>query len=68
MMSNLTSVRADDFLKAWWTSRHGRVQTAQLFPRFRESVRSVAEVTKTAGDMLRASEQYAALEIADDPL
>ncbi len=68
MMSNLTSVRADDFLKAWWTSRYGRVQTAQLFPRFRESVRSVAEVTKTAGDMLRASEQYAALEIADDPL
>jgi hypothetical protein len=68
MMVNLTSVRADDFLKAWWTSRHGRVQTAQLFPRFKDSVRSVQEVAKTAGDMLRASEQYAALEVADDPL
>jgi hypothetical protein len=68
MMANLTSVRADDFLKAWWTSRHGRVQTAQLFPRFKDSVRSVQEVGKTASDMLRASEQYAVLEVADDPL
>jgi hypothetical protein len=68
MMNNLISVRADDFLKTWWTSRHGRVQTAQLFPRFRDSIRLVPEVTKTAADMLRASEQYAALEIADDPL
>lgn len=67
-MGNLTSVRADDFLKAWWTSRHGRVQTAQLFPRFKESVRSVADVGKTAADMLATSEQYAALEVADDPL
>jgi hypothetical protein len=68
MMGNLTNVRADDFLKAWWTSRHGRVQTAQLFPRFKDSVRSVTEVGKTASDMLLASEQYAALEVADDPL
>ncbi len=68
MMGNLTNVRADEFLKAWWTSRHGRVQTAQLFPRFKESVRSVGEVPKTAADMLQASEQYAALEVADDPL
>lgn len=68
MMTNLTSVRADDFLKAWWTSRHGRVQTAQLFPRFKDAIRTVAEVAKAAGDMLRASEQYAALEVADDPL
>jgi len=48
MMGNLTNVRADDFLKAWWTSRHGRVQTAQLFPRFKDSVRSATEVGKTA--------------------
>lgn len=68
MMTNLTSVRADDFLKAWWTSRHGRVQTAQVFPHFKDSVRSAAEVARTADDMLRASEQYAALEVADDPL
>jgi hypothetical protein len=68
MMGNLASVRADDFLKAWWTSRRGRVQTAQLFPRFKQANRSVTDVAKTANDMLTTSEQYAALEIADDPL
>ncbi len=68
MMTNLTSVRADDFLKAWWTSRRGRVQTAQLFSRFKESVRAAADAGKVATDMLATSEQYAALEVADDPL
>ena len=68
MMSNLVNVRADDFLKTWWTSRHGRVQTAQLFARFRDSVRTVSDVVTTAEDMLRTSEQYAVLEVADDPL
>jgi hypothetical protein len=68
MMSNLSAVRADEFLKTWWTSRHGRIQTAQLFTRFKESVRTVTDVSRIAGDMLKASEQYAALEVADDPL
>jgi len=68
MMSNLSNVRADDFLKAWWTSRHGRIQTSQLFNQFRESVRLASDVSKVANDMLRASEQYAALEVVDDPL
>ena len=68
MMTNLNSVRADEFLKAWWTSRHGRIQTAQLFTHFKESVCTAADVSQTANDMLRASEHYAALEIADDQL
>lgn len=68
MMASLSAVRADEFLKTWWTSRHGRIQTAQLFTRFKESVRSVADVSRVADDMLKTSEQYAALEVADDPL
>ncbi len=40
MASSLTNVRADDFIKAWWTSRHGRVQNPQLFARFKERVSS----------------------------
>src|ERR1035438_7575563 len=68
MMTNLTAVRADDFLRAWWTSRYGRIQKAQLFPKFRTTVQTVADVSRTATDMLRTSEQYAALEVADDPL
>lgn len=68
MMSNLGNVRADDFLKTWWTSRHGRVQTPQLFARFKSEVSSKDEAENVSKDMLVASEQYAALEIADDPL
>ncbi|MCJ7634692.1 DUF262 domain-containing protein, partial [Candidatus Bathyarchaeota archaeon] len=65
MMANLMNVRADDFLKAYWTSRCGRIQTAQLFQSFKTTVDSWQEVSVTSTDMLHASEQYAALEIAD---
>ena len=68
MMGNLVNVRADDFLKAWWTSRFGRIQAAQLFPKFRKEVSNRKKVSKTMEDLLSTSEQYAALEMADDPL
>ncbi len=68
MMANLVNVQADDFLKVWWTSRFGRIQTAQFFPKFKSQVNNWSRASKTSEDMLSASEQYAALEIADDPL
>jgi hypothetical protein len=68
MMATLSNVRADDFLKAWWTSRFGRVQTAQLFPRFKNLVNSWPGVENRLDDMLLASEHYAALGVADDPV
>ena len=68
VMSNLANVRADDFLKSWWTSRYGRIQTAQLFPRFKEKIQTWATVTKISEDMVSASDEFAALEIADDPI
>lgn len=68
MMANLTNVRADDFLKVWWTSRNGRVQTAQLFPKFKAKVSNPRQVIEISTDLVTASEQYAALEVPDDPL
>jgi hypothetical protein len=68
MMANLTNVPADDFLKSYWTSRYGRIQTAQLFQSFKAKVDSLRRVSETSDDMLKTSEQYAALEIADDPI
>jgi hypothetical protein len=68
IMATLSNVPADDFLKVWWTSRYGRVQTAQLFPKFKEQAKSWTKVRAIAEDMVIASEQYAALEIADDPI
>jgi hypothetical protein len=68
VMSNLANVRADDFLKSWWTSRFGRIQTALLFPRFKEKTHTWTAVAKICEDMVAASDQFAALEIADDPV
>lgn len=68
MASSLTNVRADDFIKAWWTSRHGRVQNPQLFARFKERVSSRGKAEEVSRDLLPTSEKYAALEVADDPL
>lgn len=68
MTSNLTNVRADDFLKTWWTSRYGRTQKTQLFPNFKKKISAWKDVKYASQDMLRASEQYAALELSDDPV
>jgi hypothetical protein len=68
MTSNLSNLRADDFLKAWWTSRYGRVQTALMFPKFKDKVTAPTSVVKVSEDMLEASDQYAAMEIADDTI
>ncbi|HKZ40418.1 MAG TPA: DUF262 domain-containing protein, partial [Candidatus Hodarchaeales archaeon] len=68
MMANLANVPADDFLKTWWTSRHGRIQTAQLFPSFKKEISTPTKAVEVSKDLLKASEIYAALEIADDPL
>ncbi len=68
MMANLINVPADEFLKVYWTSRHGRVQKAQLFEKFKAEVNTARKVVPTSADMLAASEKFAALEISDDPI
>lgn len=68
MMANLAGVPADEFLKAWWTTRFGRVQAPQLFPQFKNKVSTADDTDRVSADMLRASEIYAVLDIADDPL
>lgn len=68
MMTNLVNVRADDFLKSYWTSRYGRTQTAQLFPNIKKEIRMEKDAIQLSKNMLIVSEQYSALEIADAPL
>lgn len=67
MMTNLSNVPGDDFLKAWWTSRYGRIQTPRLFGQFKSKVTSTENATTLSRDMLTCSERYAVLEVADDP-
>jgi hypothetical protein len=68
MMQTLGNVRADNFLKAFWTSRHGRIRTRNLFDVFKREYPSADAANDLSMDMLETSEQYAALETADDPI
>jgi hypothetical protein len=68
MMQTLASVRADNFLKAFWTSRHGRIRTRNLFDVFKRQYTDAEAANDLSMDLLETSEQYAALESADDPV
>jgi hypothetical protein len=68
MMQTLSATRADHFLKAFWTSRYGRIRTRNLFSSFKKQYDTAAKSNELSIDMLAASEHYAALEIADDPV
>jgi hypothetical protein len=68
MMQTLANVRVDQFLKAFWTSRHGRIRTRNLFDEFKKQYPNSEAANDLSIDMLGAAEQYAALETADDPV
>src|SRR3954467_8680797 len=67
MMQTLANVKADNFLKAFWTSRHGRIRSTCLFEAFKKEYSEPAKALDVSTEMLAASEKYAALESADDP-
>ena len=68
MMAMLANVKADNFLKTFWTSRHGRIQNPYLFEAMKKQYPSADAVVELSIDMLAASEQYAALDSPDDPV
>jgi hypothetical protein len=68
MMSTLANVKSDDFLKAFWTSRHGRIRNPELFSSLKKAYDTPPKARNLSIEMLEVSEQYAALESADDPV
>lgn len=68
LISTLSTVKADSFLKAFWTSRHGRIQATNLFGEFKKQYDKPDTALSASMDMLIVAEQYAALETADDPV
>ena len=66
MMYTLSNVKADAFLKAYWTSRHGRIQATNLFAQFKKHHEDAETAVTASVDMLGVAEQYAALETSDD--
>ncbi len=68
MIATLINVRGDDFLKVYWTSRNGRTQKTQLFQYIKNSFKNSVSVAQFSVDLLGASEHFAAIELADDPI
>jgi hypothetical protein len=53
---------ADDFLKTFWTSRFGRVQSQQLYGRIKNRYRTSIDVAQLMSELNEVSEHYIALE------
>jgi hypothetical protein len=66
MIATLANVKATSFLKAYWTSRHGRIRASSLFETFRTKYSDADKVIALSIDLLAASEQYAALDSSTD--
>jgi hypothetical protein len=68
MMATLSNVRADNFLKAFWTMKHGRIRSVDLFSAFKREYASPDAAVDLSVDMLSAAEQYAAIDSPDDAI
>jgi hypothetical protein len=68
MMSRLGDRRADDFLKAFWTSRYGRIQRGRLFHELKKIYKTKVKVIALSGELVEVAEQYASLEVADSEI
>ena len=65
LTQTLQNLRQEDFLKVYWTSRHGLVQLDDIFEAVKGATKSSKDATDLSIDLLGAAEDYAAL---DDPL
>jgi len=68
MVGRLGDRRADNFLKAFWTSRYGRIQRGRLFHELKRKYHTKAQVLTLARELGDVAETYSNLEIADSDL
>jgi hypothetical protein len=68
MMTLLSSVKADSFLRAFWISQHGTPEGRKLFGPFKRQYADPAAAYKVSIDMRAAAERYVALTDSSDPV
>lgn len=68
MMTVLSSKKADSFLRAFWSSRHGVPDGARLFAPFKRMYSTPEAVYQVSVSMREVAEHYVALTDADDPI
>lgn len=68
MTSTIGDRKGDDFLKAFWTSRFGRIQRGRLFKELKSKYNSKAEVAQLSNDLAQVADHYGNLEVSDSDL
>jgi hypothetical protein len=64
----LEELRQEDFLKVYWTSRHGIVLLDDIFDKVKDECKTPEDAQSLSMDLLEAAEHYAALDQSDDPV
>jgi Protein of unknown function (DUF1524)/Protein of unknown function DUF262 len=67
LTGTLSEYRQEDFLKVYWTSRHGRTQLDDIFEDVKNSHKTSAEAVDLSMDLLEGAEHYVALGSNSDP-
>lgn len=66
MMALLSDTKANVFLRVFWTSRHGVVQSPSLYKSFKKDYNEPNAALQVSVDLRAAAERYAALENPED--
>ena len=61
MTANLDDGAGSKFIRHFWVSQHGRVQTSRLYRAIRDSLRTRAQATETSRLLVESSDLYTAL-------
>ncbi len=65
MIAAIGDRKGDDFLKAFWTSRYGRIQRGRLFKELKKRYREKSDVIGLSQTLAEVGEIYGALEASD---
>lgn len=57
--------QGDDFLKAFWTSRYGRIQRGRLFKELKKKYKDKADAIALSQELAKVGEVYGVLEASD---
>jgi hypothetical protein len=68
MMTILSSVKADAFLRTFWASKHGVLEGSKLFKSFKKQYSNVQSAYSVSLEMRASAEKYVALTDSDDPI
>jgi uncharacterized protein with ParB-like and HNH nuclease domain len=68
MVTTIGDRKGDDFLKAFWTSRFGRIQRGRLFKELKKKYSTKSSITELSKELARVAEIFGSLEISDSDL